>query len=63
MSTTIESSQAESVSRAMLSVAKFKGDLSVAHFNAVGGTREALLRVTTAFYERLVGMCNNIAPR
>lgn len=35
------------------SAAKFFGDLGPAHFKAVGGTREALLKVTAAFYERV----------
>lgn len=38
---------------ASLSKAKFFGDLGPDHFKAVGGTREALLKVTSAFYERV----------
>jgi hypothetical protein len=38
----------------MISAAKFFGDLSQTHYKAVGGSREALLKVTTAFYERCV---------
>ena len=37
----------------MQSAAKFLGDLGPAHFRAVGGTREALLKVTSAFYEKV----------
>lgn len=35
------------------SAAHFFGDLGPTHFRAVGGTREALLKVTASFYERV----------
>jgi truncated hemoglobin YjbI len=34
--------------------AKFFGDLAQTHYQAIGGTREALLGVTTAFYSRVL---------
>ncbi len=35
------------------SVAKFFGDLSPTHFQAVGGTEESLNRVTDTFYAKV----------